>query len=159
MTFAKFCQLSQPMTELGKVRLDRWLWAARFFKTRAQAKIAIDGGKVQFHLAAASSDGATNPVRPKVSKEVGIGDLLTIRRATRTPSHPQTVMVTGLSEKRGNATVAASLYRETDQSIEARETERARHAMERVGLKVPDSKPSKRDRRALAKLKQESSSQ
>lgn len=145
------------MSEREAVRLDRWLWAARFFKTRAQAKAAIEGGKVQFHLTGEDRSGSSNQVRPKVSKEVGVGDMLTVRRGTSPDTQPQTIVITAVTEKRGNATIAATLYQETDQSIEAREGERARRAMERVGLKVPHSKPSKRDRRALHKLKQDSS--
>jgi ribosome-associated heat shock protein Hsp15 len=139
------------------VRLDRWLWAARFFKTRAQAKAAIEGGKV--HLAppgtraARSTEGATDTAgfqRPKVSKELAVGDLLEIRRGWTA----QVVEVTGLSEQRGSATVAQTLFRETPESVEAREAERARRQMERAGLRVPASRPSKRDRRELKKLKQ-----
>jgi ribosome-associated heat shock protein Hsp15 len=150
--------MSETHNGREKVRLDRWLWAARFFKTRAQAKAAIEGGKVQFHLTGADGEGASNQVRPKVSKEIAAGDMLTVRRSAA-QTNPQTVVVTGVTEKRGNAILAATLYRETDRSIEARETERSRRAMERVGLKVPDRKPSKRDRRALHKLKQDSSAQ
>ena len=128
------------------VRIDRWLWAARFFKTRAQAKTAIEGGKVDFHLNPGSS---TATVHPKVSKALNIGDQLTIRRGWS----PETVEVTGLSDKRGNAAAAAQLYRETLDSIEARETEVARRRMERAGLRMPEQRPSKRDRRELKKLK------
>lgn len=131
------------MSDATKVRLDRWLWAARFFKTRAQAKNAIEGGKVHFQ---ASGGGQ---IRPKVSKEIGIGDTLTVRRGDQL----QTVLVTGLSESRGNAGAAAALYDETAESVEARETELARRRMERLGLKVPGSRPTKRDRRALHQLK------
>ncbi len=147
------------MSEHEKVRLDRWLWAARFFKTRAQAKAAIESGKVQFHVTGQQSHSSSNQVRPKVSKEIGVGDMLTVRRGTHAQINPQTVVIMHLAEKRSNASVSATLYRETDQSIEARETQRSRQAMQRLGLKVPDSKPSKRERRALQKLKQESSSQ
>jgi len=146
------------MSESERVRLDRWLWAARFFKTRAQAKSAIEAGRVHFHLTGAQAPGAGDQIRPKVSKEIGVGDMLTVRRGTQAQSQMQTVVVTGLTDKRGTASMAASLYRETDQSIEAREAQRARRAMERLGLKVPDGKPSKRDRRALHRLKQDSSS-
>jgi ribosome-associated heat shock protein Hsp15 len=128
------------------VRIDRWLWAARFFKTRAQAKTAIEGGKVDFYLNPGSNTGT---VRPKVSKTVSIGDRLTIRRGWS----PETVDITGLSDKRGNAAAAASLYSETLESIEARETEVARRRMERAGLRMPEQRPSKRDRRELKKLK------
>jgi len=98
-------------------------------------------------------------VRPKVSKEIAVGDVLTVRHGTPSHTHAQTIVITALSEKRGTASMAAMLYRETDQSIEAREAERSRRAMERLGLKVPASKPSKRDRRALQRLKHESSKQ
>jgi ribosome-associated heat shock protein Hsp15 len=143
------------MTELTKVRLDRWLWAARFFKTRAQAKTAIEGGKVHMEPGGAGARPATGMAgsagrqRPKVSKEIGVGDVLEITRGRTT----QVVEVTGLSEQRGNATAAAVLYEETPESIETREIERARRRMETAGLRVPQRKPDKRDRRELAKLK------
>ena len=135
------------MTE--RVRLDRWLWAARFFKTRAQAKTAIEGGKVAFHLQAGTA--STQTAKPKVSKEVAVGDRLTIRRGWAA----ETVVVAGLSEKRGSARVARELYEETSESIELRETEVARRRMERAGLRMPERKPTKRDRRELKKLREE----
>jgi len=128
------------------VRLDRWLWAARFFKTRAQAKTAVESGKVEFHTGSQS-----NLLKPKPGKEVKPGDKLTIRRGWDS----ETVVITALSEHRGNATSARELYEETIVSIENREANAARRRMERAGLKVPLSRPSKRDRRELKKLKQE----
>jgi ribosome-associated heat shock protein Hsp15 len=83
--------------------------------------------------------------RPKVSREVAVGDLLEIQRGQLV----QQVTVTGCSARRGNATLAATLYRETAASIEAREVVRARRQMERAGLTVPQQRPSKRDRREL----------
>lgn len=136
------------MGDSAPVRLDRWLWAARFFKTRAQAKAAIEGGKVQL-LSAGGGRSPNQALKPKVSKEVGVGDVLTIRRGWSV----QTVTVTALSEQRGSASVAAELYRETQESIEAREAERARRRLENAGLRVPPSRPTKRDRRALQRLK------
>lgn len=139
------------MPAIERVRLDRWLWAARFFRTRAQAKVAIQAGKVQLRppgSVAADAEGAS--MRPKVSKEIAIGELLEIRRGWAT----RIVEVTGLSEKRGAAAEAALLYRETAQSLEARESERARRRMAAAGLRVPQRRPDKRDRRELAKLKQ-----
>ncbi len=146
------------MAEADGVRLDRWLWAARFFKTRAQAKAAVEGGKV--HLlpksalktvpGQAGAGSSSQGYKPKVSKAINVGDLLSIRRGWSV----QTVRVTGLSEQRGNATAAAELYAETEASIEAREAERARRRMESAGLKVPESRPTKRDRRALQRLKE-----
>jgi len=134
---------------MSGVRLDRWLWAARFFKTRAQAKAAIEGGKVEFHLARKAQSATSHP---KVSKEVTIGDYLTIRRS----GTEETIVIDGLSETRGNATAARLLYTETEASVERRETEIARRRMERAGLKVPSSRPSGRDRRELRKLKEDS---
>ena len=137
------------MSESAPVRLDRWLWAARFFKTRAQAKAAIEGGKV----ALISTSGGRSPgqaAKPKVSKEINVGDVLTIRRGWSL----HTVTVTGLSEQRGSASQAANLYQETAESIEAREAERARRRMENAGLRVPPTRPTKRDRRALQRLKE-----
>ena len=134
---------------MSGVRLDRWLWAARFFKTRAQAKAAVEGGKVEFHLRRAE-DSATS--KPKVSKEVSVGDYLTIRRGWT----EETVQIEALSEQRGNATAARTLYTETVQSVERREAEVARRRMERAGLTLPTSRPSGRDRRELRKLKEES---
>ena len=120
------------------VRLDRWLWAARFFKTRSLAKQAVEGGKV--HL-----DGK----RVKPAKTVQIGQTLEIRRG----SVAQEVVVCALSEQRGPAKIAQTLYEETAASIEAREETRARRAMERAGLQVPTTKPSKKDRRDLSRLR------
>lgn len=137
-----------------RVRLDRWLWAARFFRTRAQAKAAIEGGKVQVlpggHAPRDGSPAQSGDFqKPKVSREVCVGDQLEVRRGWST----EVVVVTGLSEQRGNAAAAAELYRETPESIEAREVERARRRMEQAGLRMPLRRPSKRDRRELAKLK------
>jgi len=134
---------------IDTVRLDRWLWAARFYKTRAQAKTAIQGGKVDFHVL---QDPAGATIRPKVSKEVVVGDVLTIRRGWSAT----TVSIQGLSEQRGNATSASALYQETADSIELREIEIARRRMEKAGLSLPRSRPSKRDRRQLKQLKEES---
>ena len=131
------------------VRLDRWLWAARFFKTRAQAKAAIEGGKVDLHVASGSA--APQTTKPKVSREIRVGDTLTVRRGWTSES----VLVTGLSERRGNAAAARELYAETAESVELRETEVARRRMERAGLRIPETRPSKRDRRELKKLKEE----
>jgi ribosome-associated heat shock protein Hsp15 len=133
---------------MSGVRLDRWLWAARFFKTRAQAKAAIEGGKVDFHLDQAENSATS---KPKVSKEVAVGDYLTIRRGWT----EETIVIDALSESRGNATAARVLYTETAISIERREAEVARRRMERAGLAIPSSRPSGRDRRELRKLKEE----
>ena len=123
------------------VRLDKWLWAARLFKTRARAKAAIDGGKV--HL---------NGQRTKAAKDVKVGDELTVTRG----DVEQVLVVAGLAERRGGAPEAELLYAETDDSIHRRETIRAQRKMERAGLTVPKARPSKKDRRELVRLKEES---
>ena len=128
---------SLPSNE-AKVRIDRWLWAARFFKTRSLAKAAIEGGKV--HV-----DGQ----RVKPAKEVRPGQTLEIRRGDTV----FVVIIEKVSEKRGSALVAQTLYIETASSREQRETVTARRRMERAGLTIPKVRPSKKQRRALLKLK------
>jgi ribosome-associated heat shock protein Hsp15 len=123
---------------MSGVRIDRWLWAARFFKTRSLAKAAVEGGKV--HLESS---------RVKPSKEVQVGQQLEIRRGDTV----QVVIIETLSEQRGSATVAQTLYTETPESIEQREVRKSVRRMERAGLNIPSSKPDKKDRRALAQLK------
>ena len=91
---------------MEKVRLDKWLWAARFFRTRAKAKLAINGGKV--HV-----DG----IRAKPSKEVIVGETLQIRQGY----DEKVIVVTALSDNRGNATAAALLYQETEASLALRD--------------------------------------
>ena len=96
------------------VRIDRWLWAARFFKTRSSAKSAVEGGKV--HV-----DGK----RVKPSKELRPGQTLEIRRGDLV----QTVVVQELSQQRGPATKAQALYAETSESIELREQRKSIHCV------------------------------
>tara|TARA_B100000579_G_C22773098_1_gene825099 strand:- start:524 stop:934 length:411 start_codon:yes stop_codon:yes gene_type:complete len=122
-----------------KVRIDRWLWAARFFKTRSLAKTAIDSGKIE-----------VNEQRAKASKEVALEDTLNIRRGEIT----QTIIVKNLSGKRGPAKLAQTLYEETDQSKLEREILAEKRKIARAGYSSPIGKPSKRDRRELSKLKQ-----
>ncbi|MDG1134463.1 MAG: S4 domain-containing protein [Pseudomonadales bacterium] len=123
---------------MSGIRIDRWLWAARFFKTRSLAKTAVEGGKV--HV-----DGQ----RTKPAKELRLGQTLTIRKGLQ----EQTVVVEALSEQRGAATIAQTLYKETPESIELREISVSRRRMERAGLTVPSGRPNKKDRRALSQLK------
>ena len=125
--------------KVANVRLDRWLWAARFFKTRTLAKAAIEGGKV-------SLEG----YKPKVSKEIGVGAKLSISIG----SYTHEVEVTGLAEKRGSASIAQTLYQETQESMAARDSLRAQLRMQRAGLRVPNTRPTKHQRQALKALKQ-----
>lgn len=125
--------------ETPSLRLDKWLWAARFYKSRGLAKAAVEGGKV--HL---------NGARVKASKTVLVGDSLTVSRGETV----QTVVVTGIAERRGSATLAATLYSETVESIDQREKIRAEKRMLRSGLAVPKRRPNKHQRRALRTLKE-----
>ncbi len=124
-------------TTLSKVRVDKWLWAARFFKTRSLAKQAIEGGKV--HLSGQ---------RVKPSKDIDVGITLTIRQGF----DERHVIVLALSERRGPASAAALLYCETEQSILQRENkaaERKAHA----GPHSTTSKPNTRQRRHIHRFK------
>lgn len=129
------------ITPPPKLRLDRWLWAARFFRTRSGAKGAIEGGKVQ-----------VNGAKPKVAKEIMVGEQLTIRRGDEVV----TVKVVALDDTRRGAPQAQQLYSETNDSIEARERAKAERKMQRLGLQLPNRKPNKQDRRAISKFKQQS---
>lgn len=125
--------------DAASLRLDKWLWAARFYKSRGLAKAAVEGGKV--HL---------NGARVKASKAVLVGDTLTVTRG----ENVQTVVVTGIAEKRGSATLAATLYSETAESIDRREKIRAERRMLRSGHAAPKRRPDKHQRRALRTLKE-----
>ena len=118
-----------------KVRIDKWLWAARFYRTRSLAKEAIEGGKVH-----------CEGVRVKVSKEVRPGMVFTIRQGF----DEKTVTVKALSEVRGPATVAQTLYEETAESPAQREQLTANRQAQ--NLAHPDHRPSKKDRRQIHKF-------
>ena len=121
-----------------KVRLDKWLWAARLFKTRSLAKQAIEGGKVHY-------DGT----RSKVSKEVEIGARLTVRQGW----DEKELEVTALSDQRRGATEAQLLYQETEQSIQRRENEAGqRKALQGTGL-ISKERPNKKQRRQIHRFK------
>lgn len=130
------------INELQKMRLDKWLWAARFFRTRTLAKEAIEAGRVHFagH-------------RVKVSKEIMIGDELTIRQGSATNYTQKMVKVVALSEVRGNATIASTLYQETDESIAQREYFNEQKKLANIAR--PDHKPNKKQRRQLEKFKEQ----
>ena len=119
------------------VRIDRWLWAARFFKTRALAQAAIRGGHV--HL---------NGVRVKPSRELKVGDSLSIARGVERFD----IEVLGLSEKRGPAKVAAELYEEDPASIARRESEREERRLQRQLVTGPERRPDKRARRKIIRF-------
>ena len=125
---------------LSKVRIDKWLWAARFFKTRNIAKQAIDGGKV--HIAGK---------RIKSSKDVSVGMLISIRVGW----DEKEVEVLALSEQRRGAPEAAKLYQETEASIKNRQL----HAEQRKSIGAMDmrtpSKPTTKQRRKIQQLKRD----
>jgi ribosome-associated heat shock protein Hsp15 len=124
--------------EEGRVRLDKWLWAARFFKTRALAAEAVEGGKVQ-----------VNGDRPKRARPVQPGDELRIRLGP----FEHVVMVRALSGRRGPAAAAAALYEETEASRMARE-ERSVQLKSLHSLFGPEKgRPTKKDRREIERLK------
>ena len=127
----------QMPDEVASVRLDLWLWAARFFKTRALAKHAIDTGKVEI-------DGQ----RAKPARGVRVGDVLLVTRLDERFE----IEVLALGTVRGPASVAQTLYRESDASKQAREQVRAQRAAERAGYHPPDTKPDKRARRLIRAL-------
>jgi ribosome-associated heat shock protein Hsp15 len=121
------------------VRLDKWLWAARFFKTRSQASDAIDGSKVKLNGA---------PTKP--AKDVKIGDHLNIRAGDQ----DWEVVVQGLNEQRRPAAEAHQLYQETPESI--RHRAQAAELRKLAPMPTPDQKgrPTKRDRRLLSRFRE-----
>ncbi len=125
---------------LSKVRLDKWLWAARFFKTRALAKAAIEGGKV--HI-----DGQ----RAKASKEIRNGITIEVRQGR----DEKVVVVTALSDQRRGATEAAVLYRETEDSIARREAAAAQRKALRLSDAAPPGRPSKKQRRQIHRFREQ----
>ena len=125
----------------AKLRLDKWLWAARYFKTRSLAKAAIEGGKVQF-------DGR----RVKVSKEIVAGDQLQIRQGW----DERVVTVTALSDQRRGAPEARLLYEETAESIARREAEAAARKAAGGMLDRPVGRPTKKQRRQIHRFRESS---
>ena len=120
-------------------RLDKWLWAARFYKTRSLAAEAIDGGKVH-----------VNGERSKRSRQVHPGDTLEIRQGP----YEHIVVVQEISERRGPASVAATLYAETPESLAQRERVSAQlKLVHQVFVSDVKGRPTKRDRRELDRLK------
>jgi ribosome-associated heat shock protein Hsp15 len=117
------------------VRIDKWLWAARFFKTRGLATEKVNGGHVQL-----------NGESVKPSKQVECGDQLTLLREKET----FIVTVTGLAEKRGSAAIAQTLYEETEDSLKAREAERERRSLD--ADRAPKKRPDKKARRQIIRF-------
>lgn len=124
---------------MDKIRLDKWLWAARFYKTRSLAVQAIDKGRVKL-----------NDVPVKPSREVHSGDLVTVRRE----EHVMHVRVTAVSNIRGPAPVARLLYEETADSLAAREhAAEMRRLSPEPAMEIDAGRPTKRDRRRIDTLR------
>ncbi|BFM05915.1 RNA-binding S4 domain-containing protein [Halioxenophilus aromaticivorans] len=123
---------------MDKVRIDKWLWAARFYKTRSLAKQAIDGGKVQ-------CDGQ----RVKASKEVTPGLVLSVTKGWDKTD----VEIVALSDQRRGAPEAQTLYKETTGSVERRERTIAQRKAAGSGAQRFDHRPNKRERRQIHRLR------
>jgi ribosome-associated heat shock protein Hsp15 len=122
---------------MDKIRIDKWLWAARFYKTRSLATEEVHKGHVQ-----------VNGEDVKAAREVKIGDLVQLLQARV----PRTVRVTGISGQRGSATVAQTLYTETPESLEKRaQLAEQRRLSPEPALAIEGGRPTKRDRRDLQK--------
>ena len=125
---------------MDRIRVDKWLWAARFFKTRSIAKTAIEGGKV--HL-----DGQ----RVKVSREISVGETLVIKQGW----DEKEIVVRSLSAQRGPAPAARELYEETAASIEKREREAQARKAAGGAVARPTQTPGKHQRKELERLRKQ----
>jgi ribosome-associated heat shock protein Hsp15 len=128
-------------SDAGRVRVDKWLWAARFFKTRSLAAEAIGGGKI-----------LVNGDRVKPAKPLQLGDEVRIRLGP----YEHVVRVRGISERRGPATVAAMLYEETPESVAARAKLAEQLRMAPAAFVYEEKgRPTKRDRREIDRFRDE----
>ena len=121
---------------MEKLRIDKWLWAARFYKTRSLATEEIDKGRVRI-----------NDTEVKPAKEVKVGDTVVLRQGPVT----RTLVVRGISDKRGGAPVAQQLYSELEASIKLREQLAEQHHLEPANSQE-HGRPTKRDRRSIDKV-------
>jgi ribosome-associated heat shock protein Hsp15 len=124
--------------EDSKVRLDKWLWAARFYKTRSLAADAIESGKVE-----------VNGDRAKRAKQLQVGDVVKVRLGP----YSHIVSVKGLSERRGPASVAAKLYEENAEGRKAREALQLQMKAAQTMNSYERGRPTKKDRRDIEKLR------
>lgn len=123
---------------MDKVRIDKWLWAARFYRTRGLAKKAIEGGKVH-----------VDSQRIKPSKDITIGQTILLRQGW----DEKTVVVEALSDQRRGASEATLLYTETADSVEQRQRLSAQRKAGRSGLQPSDHKPTKKERRQIRQFR------
>ena len=124
---------------MERLRIDKWLWAARFFKTRSIAKTAFEGGKV--HI-----DGP----RVKVSREIGVGDIVMVKQGW----DEKEIEVMALSDRRGPASEAQQLYAETERSL-ARRAKEAEARKAAGAMARPAQRPGKHERKALERLRKQ----
>lgn len=124
--------------ENNEVRLDKWLWAARFYKTRSIAKAMIEGGKVHY-----------NGQRAKTSKAVEVGATIKLRQG----NEEKEVLVMALSDQRRGAPEAQLLYQETEKSVKQREAIAFARKANALSMPHPDRRPNKKERRELVKFK------
>lgn len=129
---------SAPCEGNKSIRLDKWLWAARFYKTRAMAREMIDGGKVHY-----------NGQRSKPSKLVELGATLTLRQGL----DERTVVIRQLSEQRRGAPDAQLMYQETAESVQMREQQTLARKLNALTMPHPDRRPDKKERRDLIRFK------
>lgn len=122
----------------NSVRIDKWLWAARFFKTRALAVKACELGRIR-----------SNEIEAKPAREVRVGDMLCVKNE----GGEFHVEVMAVSDIRGPAAVAHTLYRETDESVERRQREAAERKAMQQYAPLPERRPSKRDRRRIIQFR------
>lgn len=129
--------MGEQATAVAGMRLDVWLWAARFFRTRSLAKQAVETGKVE-----------VGGQRAKASRTLRVGDVLQVSRGEESFQ----LRVLGLSDTRGPAPVAQALYAESEASRAAREAARAQRLAMRDGFRPPEQRPDKRARRLIMAL-------
>lgn len=123
-----------------KMRLDKWLWAARFYKTRSLAAAEVERNRVM-----------VNEQYAKPARDMKVGDKITLQQGTGINAVQTTVVVAALSNVRGPAPVARTLYTETEESIKNKEAQREkRRFMQEPGASIKDGRPTKKDRRQLA---------
>ncbi|MGI2260934.1 ribosome-associated heat shock protein Hsp15 [Shewanella sp. GXUN23E] len=130
--------MTQTQEQAKAVRLDKWLWAARFYKTRAIAKEMINGGKVHY-----------NGQRPKSSKNAEVGALIRLRQGY----DDKEVVIKQLSDTRRGAKEAQLLYEETAESVRKREQNAEARRLNILHNPAPDHKPDKKQRRAIIRFK------
>ncbi|HEY0243340.1 MAG TPA: RNA-binding S4 domain-containing protein [Gemmatimonadaceae bacterium] len=130
--------MKEPAEHAGRVRLDKWLWAARFYKTRGLSAEAIDAGKIE-----------VNGERAKRARLVQAGDRVKIRIGP----YEHVITIKGVSEKRGSAPIAQALYEEDAESKKAREVMAAHVRAMNANTGYESGRPTKKDRREIERLR------